>query len=118
MTSLDRYSKVVGDTFDNSEDGRNRQDLIEELEAQVDNAENKTLVVLTLRREQDNPYDRNAVAVLDPEGRRLGYLKAKLAESVAPLLDRGQKVRISEFEITGGDDLDHYYGINIRIQSC
>jgi hypothetical protein len=41
-----------------------------------------------LKREPDNSYDRNAVAVLRQSGRCIGYLGRQLALDLAPGLDR------------------------------
>ena len=45
--------------------------------------------ILTLRREKDNPYDRNAVAVLDCCGQMLGYIPRSDAPAIAKVLDSG-----------------------------
>lgn len=44
--------------------------------------------VAELRREADNPYDSNAVAVF-VRGRQIGYLRAEVAERMARLIDTG-----------------------------
>jgi hypothetical protein len=44
---------------------------------------------LALVRIRDRPFDPNSVAVLDPEGRQLGYLPAAHGRVLAPLLDAG-----------------------------
>lgn len=45
--------------------------------------------ILTLRRERDNPHDRNAVAVLDCCGQMLGYIPRSDAPAIAKVLDSG-----------------------------
>ena len=109
--NLDFHTKVVGVTFPN-EDGTDRQDLIEELEDRIEKGET---VELGLRREPHNVHDPNSVAVLDPDGRQLGFLSRQVVESVAPLMDRGGSVRASVAGLTGG--LTDNYGVNIRVWS-
>ena len=43
---------------------------------------------VSLVRENDNPYDKNAIDVRNTEG-SLGHLEAEVAEKVAPILDSG-----------------------------
>jgi hypothetical protein len=45
---------------------------------------------LRMVREPRNPFDKNAVAVLDQGHNMLGYLKREVAEWFAPILDRGK----------------------------
>ena len=48
---------------------------------------------LTLRREPQNPHDKNAIGVWGPHGQTfLGFVAAELAERIAPLMDRGETV--------------------------
>lgn len=42
-----------------------------------------------LRREPDRAFDPHSIAVLDPEGARLGYLPASQGRVLAPLMDAG-----------------------------
>ena len=42
-----------------------------------------------LKREAGNPYDPNAILVLDPAGSVLGYVAREVARAVAPLMDMG-----------------------------
>ena len=46
---------------------------------------------ITLAREPDSPYSKNAVVLLTPEGRRIGYLPEFEASSCAPLIDAGSR---------------------------
>ena len=99
------YDKIVGVTKEN-EDGRSRQEVIEE-----DLYED---LELHLEREPDNPYDTNAIAVFASEyGDQVGYLSGKVAEELAPLMDRGQLVTCQVAEITG--DYDQTKGVNVLI---
>lgn len=47
---------------------------------------------LALLREKDNRFDKNAVAVLDVCGQKLGYIPRQDAPSVARILDTGLAV--------------------------
>ncbi len=96
------HSKVAGVTYDNP-DGTGRQDLIRQCRAGDR---------LRSRREPDNRYDPNAVAVCTESGVRIGYLSSRLAAELAPLLDRGGRVDVEISEITGGGD-ERALGVNI-----
>ncbi|MCW4116880.1 HIRAN domain-containing protein [Aurantimonas sp. MSK8Z-1] len=48
--------------------------------------------LLRLAREPENPFDPNAVAILDTDGARLGYVPRAAAGRVAALLDAGEAV--------------------------
>lgn len=99
------YTKIAGVSKKN-EDGRRRQEVIEEdIYDGLD---------LHLEREPDNPYDTNAIAVFASEyGDQVGYLSEKVAEELAPLMDRGQLVTCQVTEITG--DYDQTRGVNVLI---
>ena len=99
------YTKLAGVSKKN-EDGRHRQEVIEEdLYEGLD---------LYLEREPDNAYDSNAVAVFTSAyGDQVGYLNGKVAEEIAPLMDRGQLVTCQVSEITG--DYDQTRGVNVLI---
>ena len=104
------FSKIVGVTFTN-EDGSNRQDIIEDLEEERRSAGS---LILTLKRDPQNPYDSNAVQVVYKETRQLGFLSRQVAQTIAPLLDNGTPVRCEVAQITG-QDLTHSFGINIKL---
>jgi cold shock CspA family protein len=56
-----------------------------------------------LRREPDNPHDRNAVAVLRQNGRKFGYVNRLLAAALAPHMDAyGLPVLATVTALTGG----------------
>ena len=44
---------------------------------------------VSLVREPDNPADRDAIAVLDRAGRKIGFLGRQIAAEYAPLIDHG-----------------------------
>lgn len=48
---------------------------------------------LRLAREPENPFDPNAVAILDVDGLRLGYVPRRVAGTVAALIDAGEDIR-------------------------
>lgn len=52
-----------------------------------------------LRREPDNKYDENAVAIYSPRG-KIGYIPAKHAFWVARAIDSGKLVRVTVREIS------------------
>lgn len=104
------HTKLAGVTRDNV-DGTSRQDVIEDLEEEI--AEKGT-VELRVRREPTNPYDSNAIAVLAPDGRQLGYFSAKVSATLAPILDRGSPIEVAIAAVTGGG-LTHHYGVNVRV---
>jgi hypothetical protein len=47
---------------------------------------------LELRREPHNHYDRNAIAVLDADGIRIGYIPRKTNPIAAGLMDSGKRL--------------------------
>ena len=110
MNRDDFHTKLVGVTHRNP-DGTERQDLIEELE---DAFELAGEIPLGLKREPKNPFDPNAIAVLDPEGRQLGFLSRKVAETLAPQLDQGVAVTVVATAATGGG-LTQNSGVNVRV---
>lgn len=69
-------------------------------------------ITITLKREPENRYDRNAIAVVAAvmgKGRYcMGYLPRGLAAFVAPIMDKGQAVQ-SYFKGVRG-----YYGANMN----
>jgi hypothetical protein len=71
--------------------------------------------IVTLRREPDNPYDPDAVAVFDRKGRTaIGYVPFSDAPAIAALLDSGTKLEARCFwEWRSGDGLRRAIGIVI-----
>ena len=49
---------------------------------------------LTLKREPENPFDANAIAILDRDGTHLGYVPRRLAETIAPVIDAGEAIGV------------------------
>lgn len=65
-------------------------------------------MMLTLKREADNPYDSNAVAVHASDGARLGYIPREANAPIAALLDAGQVIWaeiLSMLDIQRVDDI-------------
>lgn len=68
---------------------------------------------LKLQREPFNEIDKNAIAVLNRNGVKLGYLSKEIAPFLAKKMDDGLKVFCKVIKVTGGGDLN--YGLNIFI---
>ena len=66
------YSKIAGASHKNA-DGTYRRPAI---------AKCKPLDKLELKHEPDNPFDSNAIAVISPSGKQMGYLDSRLASEV------------------------------------
>ena len=95
------FSKAVGVTFDD------RQETIASL---AGNAR------LKLRREPDNPYDANAIAIDALVGKGwkpVGYIAKDKNEHLAKEMDNGTKCGVELTEVTGGGDKN--YGLNIAV---
>ena len=97
------YSKIAGTTFDG------RQDIIEELSdcGMLNSGQS-----LFLKREPENPYDRNAIAILHPSTmQQLGYIEKNLAAEMAAKMDTGTRYSAEVSQLTGGTG--YRYGVNI-----
>lgn len=108
MNLTSYHSKLVGVTFEG------RQDVIAELTGQED---------LRFRREPENEYDSNAVAVdvcvvvdYDPSTvwKPIGYIARDKNSELAEVLTDGRHAAIKLNQITGGGD--KAYGINVDIE--
>ena len=93
------HTKVVGVTFDG------RQSIVARLQPGD---------ALRLEREPSNPNDPKAVALIDPNGDRVGYLKRFIAAAIAPRIDRGAAYRAVVENITGGVD-GRPVGVNVLV---
>lgn len=94
------HTKLAGVTFEG------RQDVVARLAPGT---------VLRIRREPDNPFDANAVALIEPEGAQVGYFNRRLAAAIAPALDAGVAYGVSVTEITGGED-GECSGVNVLVE--
>lgn len=91
----------------------NRQQLLEELSEMDD---------IHLVREPNNPHDENAIAVLNPDGEKLGYVRSGLAKELVAYMELyPDSVLIGEILEITGDEVGKNYGCNIEIsiiRSC
>ncbi|MBV9439213.1 MAG: DEAD/DEAH box helicase [Candidatus Eremiobacteraeota bacterium] len=67
---------------------------------------------LQLRREPDNPHDRNAVGVWSG-ALQLGFVKRAIAARIAPNIDAGERYTAEVTALTGGGTRS--FGINIYV---
>jgi ADP-ribosylglycohydrolase len=77
------------------------------------------MVSISLLRDRENVFDKNAVAVVARvEGKGayiVGYVPGMLAAFLPPLLDAGKSVRASYKAVTGGFDTLAFRGLSIGI---
>lgn len=117
------HSKLVGVSFEG------RQDVIADIKQLVDDGND---IDLRFRREPDNEYDKDAVAIdaLIPGGAvgfddntnvdvseewvQVGYIARDKNSELAGVLDAGKKAGIKLSDITGGDGKS--YGVNVYIE--
>lgn len=96
-------TRVTGTSFDG------RQNVLELLAKY-----HPELISVKLIREPQNPYDRNAVAVVaEVRGKvkaKLGYLSQAVAAVVAAMMDKGLQVTGKQLRITGGYGAYESYG--------
>jgi single-stranded-DNA-specific exonuclease len=69
-----------------------------------------------LRREPANPHDPHAVEVVTVDDRPVGYLNARLAGRLAPLMDAGVRYVATATGLTGGGEPGHALGVNLFIE--
>ena len=94
---------VVGVTFEG------RQDILADLCS-------KTKLTGQLKREADNRYDSNAVAV-EVEGKQIGYIPKALAAKLAAHMDAGESIGVVGVRIIeGSKDNRSVYGVRIDIE--
>lgn len=74
---------------------------------------------LYLKREPKNAHDANAIRVMI--GRRgayplaAGYVPKKLAKTLAPLMDAGQRVSVMDYRFVGGNDKKKTLGVRMTL---
>lgn len=100
--------RVSGVTYEN------RQQLLKYIAAQK--AEDLTVY---LKRDKANVYDRYAVAVVvgikDVGYAHIGYLAKGLAQSMAPVIEKGIQIKANLLQITGGYSYKETLGALINI---
>lgn len=119
MNKVSYHSKLVGVTFEG------RQELIESLQGNE---------LLRFRREPENEYDSNAVAVdvlvtqgahyapendlgdFDEMWAPLGYIARDKNRELADLLSKGKEASIKITSLTGRDDGAKHLGVNVYIE--
>ncbi len=101
----DFYTKIVGVTAKNA-DGVSRQTVIQTL---------RIGQKLHLQREPGNPHDPEAIRVITPKRVVVGYIHAKMANDLAPVIDAGYRFSVVVSSLTGGDA--DSFGVNIRVRS-
>jgi hypothetical protein len=108
-------TKLAGVTHTDPVSGIDRQILIK--------AHLRPGMVLELRREPDNEYDRNAIGVrlrkrigLRNRDLHLGYIKASEAQYLAPRMDAGQVVTATVLAITGNTKDRPTCGVKLQIR--
>ncbi len=100
-TIFETKTKIVGVTRDN------RQELLEEL-SEYDE--------IKFVREPNNPHDPNAIAVLNPDGEKLGYIRAGLAKDLVAYMELyPDSILVGEILEITGDEVGKNYGCNIEI---
>lgn len=96
------YAKVAGVTFEG------RQSFIAEMHR-------KGSTALTLERDRNNPYDVNAIAVINEHGWQIGYLPRDIAAQIAPQMDAGIQVTAKVSAINIGE-AGYNSGVSIYIE--
>jgi len=104
------FSKVAGVTFEG------RQEVLEEILDDIEGAPVPTEKgwPLMVKREPNNPFDSNAIALHWSDGRSIGHVNREIAKDLAMDMDRGVPVIIYLTEVTG-NGFDQNFGANIFI---
>jgi single-stranded-DNA-specific exonuclease len=92
------FTKAVGVTFEG------RQDVVGGLVAGT---------AVELRREPDNPYDANAIAIFFGT-LRIGFVRKEIARRLAPQFDAGERYRAEVASVTGGGTRS--FGVNLFVR--
>lgn len=96
---MEFYTKVAGVTFDN------RQRLIRRMSV----GEQVSLV-----RDPTNPYDKNAIMVINSNGDQIGFISKELSSTMAINMDSGIVFSATVCNITGMNPGENI-GVNLRI---
>lgn len=108
----DFFTKIVGVTHNNTgTNTENRQIIIQELKSR---GQLEPGQALTLELDTENRWSENAVKVIAPDGRQLGYLSQTVADKNAPQMRDGYEYQAFVSAVTGGEN-GFVYGVNIRI---
>ena len=100
------FTKIAGVTFENRQ--RTIMRLFNEGELEIGTE-------LKLIRDENNPYDKNAIGVFSMSGLQLGFIPRNTAAQMAADMDNGVRYRAFIHNISeGGADLN--YGINLLIK--
>ena len=106
------FTKVVGVTFPNA-CGPSRQDILQDIQGQINSGQSPSI---KLFRDSNNPFDNQAVAVLDEQDHQIGFLSREVVKTIAPILDSSLPVTATISQITGG--YHKHLGMNIKIEYC
>ena len=68
---------------------------------------------LSMRREPQNQFDQNAIALYDSRNHHLGYVPKEMASNLAPMMDAGERLEAFVMSVSGGNGFS--YGLNIKI---
>lgn len=98
LRTIEYYTKVSGVTYGE------RQRYIATLRAGEQ---------LSMRRERQNQFDQNAIALYDSREHHLGYVPKEIASNLAPIMDAGEKLEACVMSVSGGNG--YSYGLNIKI---
>jgi single-stranded-DNA-specific exonuclease len=93
------HTKLAGVSFEG------RQEVVARLEPGA---------VLRAVRQPENPFDCNAIALLDPTGEQVGFFNRRLAAALAPAMDGGTAFEVTVTEVTG-EGGDKSRGVNVLV---
>ena len=97
---MEFHTKVAGVTFDN------RQRIIRRMSVGE---------IVSLVRDPYNPYDSNAIKVINSNGDQIGFISRELASSLAYQMDSGVKYNATVCGITGTNPGENI-GVNLLIK--
>lgn len=77
-------------------------------------------IIVTLEREQDNRFDKNAIKIvvhIRPAGKRaaIGYIPKGLTKELARVIDKGIDVTVAFMGVIGGYSYKENYGALLNI---
>lgn len=76
---------------------------------------NGTKLTGRLRREPENRYDPNAIAV-EVDAKHVGYVPKELAAKLAAHIDAGSTLTVTEVRVTKGGDFRTVYGARVDVE--